>query len=292
MTTYSIGCNRGMPAADYHAVEAASATALREIHTKSLHHYKLSLAKPRKPTWQMMFGTIAHQAILEPSLPLSGIVVAPTHYVVPEGAKPTKDGPKPGDTIEWSWKRKYCQDWGKEAEAKGLIVVEKSDLDAINYAVESIAKCQAARELLEGAEAELTCLWQDNDGYRCKARIDAIPRVPGVIADLKTCQDASPEGFQRHAWNMAYHIQAGWYQIAWEQCGDGDRNEFKFIAVELESGAVKVHRCSRSFLDRGRIDAMAAYKLYKKAISTDQWPAYGDDECELDVPYYAWEGYR
>jgi exodeoxyribonuclease VIII len=79
----------------------------------------------------------------------------------------------------------------------------KACIDAVNAH-------PAASQLLAGAERELSLFWTDARYHvPCKARYDA--RNHGLVMDLKTTQDASPEGFARQAANLLYHCQAAHY---------------------------------------------------------------------------------
>lgn len=280
------GAHRGIPAPRYHGIKAASASQLRTLHSSTPAHLAYRARTPFVSTWETILGELIHHAILEPTRPFPQLAVVPETYPAPEESTVVKKGgARPGEPLEWNWRAKYCQQWRTLSEAAGLIVVSRDDLAEINQAVERVYACPEAREIIEAADTEVTLIWEDATGFSCKARLDLVPRGP-LLADLKTCGDASESGFERHAWDMGYHIQAAWYLIGWDNCGDDFRNEFRFIAYERGVGLVKVHRVADRLLEVGREQALAAFERFKKATLSGEWPGYAPGVCEMDVPVY------
>ncbi len=277
------GCHAGIPAPRYHEIEAASASALRTIHNRTPAHYAHQKADGFKGSWETMIGELVHHAILEPGRPFPQLAVVPDTYVVPADYKGGLRDPKPGDVEPWNWRRKYCKVWRTNMEAQGLLVVEQSDLDEIDRAVERITNCPEAMEILQDAGTEVTLIWEDATGFPCKARLDIVPAHP-FLGDLKTCADASPEGFKKHAYDMGYHIQAGWYGLGWDMAGAGSKPGFRFIAYERGVGLVKVHRCTPEFLRIGLEDALAAFEKFKRCSLSGEWPGYEPGVAVLDLP--------
>lgn len=280
------GAHAGIPAPRYHAIKAASASQLRVIHNQTPAHLKHREREPFVPTWETILGELIHHAILEPGRPFPQLAVVPETYIVPAEYKGGLGDPKPGDVEPWNWRRKYCQNWKREQEAAGRIVVTQDDLAEIERAVERVHDCPEARELIEGANTEVTLIWEAEDGFPCKARLDLVPRGP-VLADIKTCADASPDGFARHAWDMGYHLQAAWYLIGWELCGANAKDRFQFIAYERGVGLVKVHECSADLLRIGREQALRAFEAFRSCSLSGEWPGYSPGLGLLDVP--AWK---
>lgn len=279
------GAHAGIPAPRYHAIKAASASQLRVIHAQTPAHLKHREREPFVPTWETILGELIHHAILEPGRPFPQLAIVPATYIVPADYKGGLRDPKPGDVEPWNWRRKYCQGWKREQEAAGRIVVTQDDLAEIEQAVERVYECPEARELIEGANTEVTLVWEAF-GFPCKARLDLVPRG-NLLADIKTCADASPEGFRRHAWDMGYHIQAAWYLTGWEAVGSGLKNGFHFISYERRVGLVKVHRCTRDLLEAGYAQAVAAFERFRACSESGNWDGYAPGVSDLDLPAWA-----
>lgn len=281
------GAHRGIPAPRYHSIKAASASQLRTLHNSTPAHVAHKAKTPFVSTWETILGELIHHAILEPTRPFPQLAVVPETYPAPEESTVVKKGgARPGEPLEWNWRAKYCRQWREQSEASGLIVVSRDDLDEINQAVERVWANPWARETIEGAHTEVTLIWEDATGFPCKARLDLVPRGP-LLADLKTCSDASESGFERHAWDMGYHIQAAWYLIGWDNCGDDVRNQFRFIAYERGVGLVKVHSVSKTLLQVGMEQAMDAFAKFKAASLSGEWEGYDGGVSEMNVPGWA-----
>ena len=279
-----IGAHSGIPAGLYHTIDAASASALRVINSSTPAHLQWQRDKIDKPSIDLVMGTLIHSRILEPGQPLPAVAVVPETYVVPADYKGTLRDPKPGDVEPWNNRRKFCQQWRQAQEAAGLIVLEREQLDEIDRAAEAVQRNTEARELLEGAQTEVTLRWETLDGFPCKARLDIVP-ARGVLADLKTTTDASPRGFAKSAFDLGYHLQAAWYLDGFDAVAEA-RSGFSFIAYEKGPGLVTVHHCTRDFIDAGREAYGTALALYRQCVENDTWPGY-QSACMLDVPRWA-----
>src|SRR5262249_51861586 len=149
--------------------------------------------------------------------------------------------------------------------------------DRVRFCAEAVRKHPAAALLLrEATERELSLFWYDGRfGVPCKARIDLMSF--GGVVDLKTCVDASREGFAKSIANFDYHIQAGHYLNGAEHALDETPKFWSFIAAETEDPfAVAVYNLDRASILVGlrRIDE--AMSLYKRCLDSGKWPAYPD----------------
>ena len=87
------------------------------------------------------------------------------------------------------------------------------------------------REMTGGA-AEVTGMWNQH-GAPCKSRMDYL--AGATIFDVKTCRDASPDGFARQIASFSYHLQAAHYSAGYREIVGWDLDRFMFIAVETEA---------------------------------------------------------
>jgi hypothetical protein len=291
--TIDEGVHRDWLPGRYHGIRwAASASQLRELHGRTPAHLWHKLQNQKAPTWEMVLGTLVHHRILEPSKPFPAISVVPETYIVPADYKGGLRDPKPGDVEPWNWRRKYCKQWQQIQEDAGFIVVERSDLDEIERASERVLANREARELLEGADTEVTLFWNHQHAtgpFPCKARLDLVPRGDDM-GDLKTCADASPNRWEIHAWDSGYHMQAAFYMDAWDLLGSRMFTGFKFIAYERSVGLVKVHKMTDELLQLGREAYQAALDTYIRCVRANQWPGYTEDVAVWDVPRWMRKG--
>jgi len=278
-----LGIHRDIPASVYHDEPGASASRLRTIHLGTPAHLKLEMENPIVPTWEMQLGSLIHQRILEPSQPLPALAIVPLVYALTEECPTVKaKKAKAGDVVDWNPRTKYAQNWVRQQEASGLIVVTDDDMFEIDRCVDRVMAHPEARELLEGADTEVTIRWETTCGTQCKARLDMVPRG-SFLGDLKTTDDASQRGFERKCLSMGYHLQAAFYLDGWEAMGDRPFTGFRFIAYERETGLVSVNQMSAELIAEGRIAYEAALEKFIAATRTGIWPAYPGLQT-IDVP--------
>ena len=279
-----LGCHEKLPANVYHADPGASASRLKRIALNSPLHCLLEMETPVEPTSAMVMGTLVHHALLEPGQPLPLLSVVPETYTVPADHKPaSKRDVQPGEVVEWSFRRKHCQEWRKAQEAAGRIIVTKGELDGIWMAARAVGAHPLAKTLFNDAKPEVSLFWESTDKFRCKARLDLVPDA-GALVDVKYTNDASPRAFAKHVVGMGYHIQAAWYLMAWETCGDGRRDDFFFVAVEHDTFAVSVHKLSRELIEEGARAARHAFERWKQCHKTGVWPGYDEVVHVVDKP--------
>lgn len=271
--------------AEYHATEGISSSMLKEAARSLSHCYAkyFDPAREKKTTPAMDFGTCVHTMVLEP---LSQHQV---FAVVPEGMdRRSKDG----------------KAFFADIEDAGLIALKQNDFEKIEKIKKSVFSNTKASELINNGLALIEqsfffCC--SLHGLKLKARPDIFilpcKEFPlGAICDLKTTLDASRSGFERSAYSLGYHIQAGWYAyVASMVLGLKELPEFYFIAVEKEQPfACTTFKVSDAFMNTGLKNALALYDEVAIAIRDNCWPAYTekDEVADLDLPRYAKENYE
>jgi exodeoxyribonuclease VIII len=160
---------------------------------------------------------------------------------------------------------------------------------------ESIMRHPAAKALLSlNGQAEKSVYWTDPEtGELCRCRPD-FWADNGLIIDLKTTEDASPEGFAKSIVNYRYHVQAPFYidgvNHAIEQAGLdlATAKGFLFIAVEKRAPyAVGVYALDQDSIDIGRALYRRDLATYAQARASGVWSGYGNAIQSITVP--AWE---
>jgi exodeoxyribonuclease VIII len=172
-----------------------------------------------------------------------------------------------------------------EAEGREIITVEENTkLTAIRDAVRSHP---AAAKALAGSPVIEQSIFWDADGIACRCRPDAVTER-GVILDLKTTRDASPEGFAKSIAQYRYHVQAAFYSDGYKAAfGEAPRG-FVFIAVETEPPyLVAVYVASETMTSRGRIEYQTDLDTFRECVATDTWPGYSSSPLTLDLPKWA-----
>jgi exodeoxyribonuclease VIII len=265
MTTPTI--RHDLTNAEYHASPAISKSGL-DLIRKAPALYRWRQANPTEQTPAMRLGTLTHTAVLEP------------HYFDQE----TITRPEGIDRRTSAGKA----DWAAfEIQAEGREIItgeEMAKLQAIRDAVH--AHPAAAKALAGRPTIEQSIFW-DADGIACRCRPDAVTQR-GVIVDLKTTRDASPDGFAKSVAQYRYHVQAAFYSDGYRAAfGEAPRG-FVFIAVETEPPyLVAVYVASETMTSRGRIEYQTDLDTFRECLASDCWPGYSSSPLTLDLPKWA-----
>lgn len=266
------GIYPGISNADYHGGAGISKSGLDVLARSPLHFWAKYLDPDRErnePTAAMKLGTAIHTAVLEPG------EFGRRYHVAPEVDRRTKDG-----KAEWQ----LALD---KAEAAGAELIPMDDAQICMRIAEQVRSHPTARQVFGHGEAELSCYWTDSEtGVLCKCRPDwlALP----LVVDLKSTDDASPEGFMRSAWNYRYWVQAAWYVDGIEQATGQRVDAFVFGAFEKSAPyACKFYFADQPMLEMGRAEYRRLLRIYADCLAADRWPGYPTDVSALGVPAWA-----
>ena len=236
-----------------------------KLLSRSPAHLKAALDKPPKPTPAMVLGTLAHALILENRV---------EYHIKPD---------------DYDGRTKAGRSWKDAHSDKPALSIDEAEVLAEMR--EAVLVHPVAAALLSGAggRAEVSLFGADLvTGQPRKARLDWLTySQDGTpwIADIKTCEDASPEAFMRASWSMRYHVQAAYYVDLLHHVLGGERPVFVFVAVEKEPPyACAVYRPTADALRIGDETWRRDLDRYAQCAERNEWPAYGDGMIDLGVP--------
>ena len=257
---------------DYHnAKDFISASALKE-YKKSPAHYWMMRNEKKEDTDALIFGGAYHCLVLQPELFEKDYFVFDDSTIydvlIGEGYK------SPRSTNQY-------KDW-KEAEmckANGKITLSAEDYGKMLRMKDVLMSHSYARKLLSGGLAEQGYMGEieiESGKILAKIKPDYQKSNGKLIVDLKTCMDASVDGFTRHAADLNYHIQAAFYSDVLEKYyNDGMGRTFIFIAQEKTSPFLfNIYECSPDFINQGRYEYHQLLKLHKYCLDKDTFPGY------------------
>jgi len=256
---------KNLPASEYHKIAALSASSAKLL-LKSPAHYLANIANPREPTAAMRLGTLCHTLVFEPEN------FKKEFAIMPKVDKRTKIGKEAAAQFE--------------EDNDGKIILDEYQYEKAQAIAQAALSHPIVSEYMKGGNAEVTMRWRDYD-VDCKARVDYL--TGNVIFDLKTCQDASPEGFARQIGGFQYHLQAAHYASGFEKITGQQLEKFVFIAVESEPPyATGVYVLDPMALEAGRSFMAKAAKAFKKCQTPEYvMPVYSNDLVELSLPGWA-----
>lgn len=260
------------PSADYHSIDAASASRLKSVR-RSLAHCKWQMDHPEQSP-AMAFGEALHTFLLEFNRFESDYEIAE------QVDRRTTAG------------KKYWSD----LQASGKPIVTREDFDSILAICGGIKQNIVAWRLLGDpllGRNELSCFWRDaKHDIDCKMRADRLVEVSSIgplIVDLKTTTDASPEAFTRSIDRFGYHIQGAHYMDGLAACGI-DCVGFCIVAVEKDPPyGVAVYRLSDDTIEQGRRETRRLLAKYAKAVKTGVWGGYSERIEEINLPAWAFD---
>lgn len=275
------GIYRKVPMDAYHGQltvgPSISSSGLREIENKSpLHYWATSYLNPDRPEEDssptLDFGRAVHTLLLSEDGFRDDYVVRPETY---EDDK--------GNWKPWSGNANVCKDWLARRKAEGKTVLLKSQVDDIHGMADRISRNQIAVDLLRG-RIERSIITKDRTGIWLKSRPDSIP-VDTMIADLKTCSDASQVAISRSIINYGYLQQMALAISSLEEVGRSRVDEAVLLFVET----TYPYAFNIKPLDNG--DIYTAMRLNRRAINTfarclaeNDWPTYADSTFTWSAP--------
>jgi hypothetical protein len=248
----------------YHAHPAISSSDVKAVYKTSLAHW---LGKARKPSSAFAMGSAVHALVLEPEKKL------------------VRRGPE--DRRGDKWKKAQL-----EADLDGVILLPEGDFDLAARIADAVKAHPVAAMYLADptfvAEASFFGI-DPATGAEIKCRPDGYLPEVGLVFDVKTTTDASPDGFPRELRKYAYDVQAAFYLRALRAAGY-KADTFMFIAVEKEAPfAVGIHALTDRYLDHA--DQVVTQTLQKignaLAVSdfTTGWPLINT----IDLPRWQTE---
>ncbi len=254
----AIGIHDGMLFADYLALDAVSASALKQVADCPA---KVGMTKEQSAA--MALGSLTHCAILEPD-------ELERRYAVTDLER--------SGTKAWQ---------AAEDEADGRELIKRAEWNAALRMRDAVWAHPTARALLAGAVTERTLIWQDGEtGLRCKARLDAASPLGGPV-DVKTATSAHPREWARQAARLRYHWQAAHYLtgcIALDQPAEA----FPFVVVESSPPyIVAVYELDEESLSAGYRQARQAIRKFAECRRTNTWPDYGQYIETIRLPAWA-----
>lgn len=179
--------------------------------------------------------------------------------------------------------------WDKENEGRSILNPDQwKQIHAMRDAVMAHPAASALLTRIPG-RAEQSIYWIDAlTGTLCRCRPDWW-RDDHLPIDLKTTEDASPEGFARSIAKFRYDVQAAYYLDGIHAATGKRPQNFVFIAVEKKPPyAVGVYVLDAETLEIGRGLYREDLAVYTECAKTDVWPGYGDKIQTINLPgWYA-----
>jgi hypothetical protein len=238
--------------ADYSAVDALRSTFLREMLRTTP-----KAAKERGPgedSEAKRFGRLLHMVVLEPDRAERDLIDEPEFKGV--GSRAMR--------AEWLLRnagKVPCKPKVREQ----LFAMRDSVLG--DFRAGSIFKAQGRNEV--------SIVWDDPLGFRCKARLDRMfregPRL--AVVDLKSTRNAQSDLFMYDCAQYGYFTEALFYLRALDVTQGEYERPFFFIAVEkVAPHRVEVYELRRSDRALAMQKMLRGMEIYGECLRTNEWP--------------------
>jgi hypothetical protein len=259
-----------MPDYEYHNRELhphISSSDVKTVYGKSLLHWA---GQEYRESPVLDMGKAVHSLILE--YEKQGVVRGPS------------------DRRGNKWKEAKQQ-----AEKEGKIILTERDYDsALEIAESALFNSEFLRGMINSknfiAEASIftTC---KKTGMLIKCRPDGLlvpqdSKGKGVILDIKTTQDASPDGFQRELRKYNYDLQIAFY-LHCMKCAGLPCSEMYLVAIEKTPPyAVGVHVLSEIYIKHAEKRMIQTLEKIKNAESSKDFSTGWPEINQVHLP--AW----
>jgi exodeoxyribonuclease VIII len=243
----------------YHAHPNISSSDVKAVATRSLAHWKY---KTYRASPAFALGSAVHALVLEPQ---KNLVVR---------------GPEDRRGAKW-------KDASLAADLDGKILLTEGDYDLAAEIADATRTHALVGNFLsnKGFTAEASFFADDGEtGVNIKCRPDGYIADSGLVFDIKTTRDASPDGFPKELRNYGYDLQAAFYLRTLREAGFLAK-KFIFVAVEKEPPyAVGLHVMTDRYLDHANERVTRTLEKINAAVTagdyTTGWPMIND----IDLP--------
>lgn len=204
----------------------------------------------RKPTASMNLGKAAHLYALG----------AGPELIVWQYDGRTKDGK--------AERAEHAEDIATE-RAVAVTAAERDQVLGMAAALRSDPEVAA---MLDAGSPEVSVFWREQGAW-CRGRFDLLGEVGD---DYKTCDDASPRGFERAMSTYGYHQQADFYLRGLRAIGHpaGER-PMRFICQEKQAPyLVQIHTCDELAMEVAAALNDRAIDIYAASVASGEWPGY------------------
>lgn len=277
------GIYRKVPMEAYHGQltvgPSISSSGLRTIESKSpLHYFATSYLNPDRPeddtTPAMDLGRAVHTLLLSEDGFRDDYVARPETY--PDA--------KTGDFKPWNGNATVCREWLAARKAEGKTVLLPGQVKDIQGMAERLSKNQVAVDLLRGRIERSIVTLDKPTGVWVKARPDSIP-ADTVIADLKTCTDASQLAVGRSIMNFGYLQQMALAMTSLEAVGQKQVKESVLLYVETSYPyAFNIKPLDNGDIYTAMRQNRRALNIFAECLKAGEWPSYPDSTFTWSAP--------
>lgn len=242
---------------------------------------KWLLGAPRKETAAMRDGSLVDTLLLSPNTFDATYILHPETYPV---EKPTKADPR--TEKPWIKTANFCKEWEQSQKDAGKIVCGSDDVVEADKAIKRIYEDPIFEQLLKHSDRQvlLSAEWHDDATglvVPFKVLVDILPHSAGpfgsMLADFKRTAEATPDRWQRQAFDQEHYYQAALYLDIVNAATGLSYAHFGHVISESEPPYEPARRMlSSDFMELGRMLYRRDLHLYCHCLKMGTWPGYED----------------
>lgn len=262
---------------DYHSDRSTiSSTGIKLALTQSFRAFyydRILGMSVKEESEEMKFGSLFHEAVLEPML------FAQKYYRLPVFG----DMRKVANKAELN---KFL-----ETAPKDALPIAAESYDTIQAMIKSLKNHKTAARILEEGIAETVGYARDQEtGLMVRVKPDFIQTKLMALSDLKTTRDAKRNGFLRQVEENYLYVQLAMYVKVVEEIMGQEVRFANFVAIEKKPPyEVGVWCIDEGTLDAGLQLFQAVLRRIKKCMDTNYWPPYQTVAQNLGLSSWAFE---
>lgn len=247
------GIYDGIPAEAYHRLPALSSSGCKTLITEcaAIYRHKQDHPEEDEPDTDMLIGSAAHIANLEPHLWASKVVII--------------------DAADW--RKRDAQEAKATALVEGKVPLLTKHVDTVLAMQERFR--QVVGDQLAAGRAEVSYLWREHRrGVLMKGRPDWRADDGKLLVDYKTTGNAHPDALRARVFDNWHHVQAALY-IEGHEVLCGRTPDWLWIAQATKPPyLVTVARPTNATLHIALERADEAIRTYDECQRTGAWPSY------------------
>jgi PDDEXK-like domain of unknown function (DUF3799) len=224
---------------------------------KLCHHNSKRLNsdwKELEGTEKFSLGTVAHVIFLEPELFDQKVVVL--NYD--------------------DWRKSEAKLRRDAALASGKTPILSKHMDKIEAARGAFMANEFTRSAFSNGRTEMAMFWKHPLwGFWCRARPDFIADSGRHLCDYKMTENADPERFGKHAYDMGYHRRAAWYLEGATILLGKRPDHYWFVSQESKAPHLSaIVELDDQALEAGQHENTFAGEIFEQCLRTGDWYGY------------------
>lgn len=218
-----------------------------------------------EPSSALRMGSLVHSMVLEPA------AVQERYAMLPKVDKRTKEGKALIEAFEQA--------------AGDKEVIDEKDWTIAERCTDALLNHDSVKDLIGGKGIIEKPIYWKLDGVDVAGTPDYVDLNRGLIVDVKTTQDASPDEFMKSAVGYGYHRQAWMYLDAVKEV-HGVECRFFFAVVENSRPFhAAAYEPTYGFIEQGEAEVRKLLEQYQARLASDNWDhAWQRDINQLPLP--------